>query len=282
MWPQPSRHPASRPLGVLVAVLFGVGSEGLATALISEGPPQFRVHRPRTVADFFFPVGLEGSQQRRFPTGVGWFGFRVLQASFDIRQIRSKLCEWQSLHSGFQTFVALPANTFEHTTRTSAWRLPRNVLENVFLSKKIPTLFEASLRHSYGQSSRTIFILRFCLFGAVRGWWRQTRLAGAHVGDLFLHDRPCSKDHHHAHGFLSKPEEMQLTFELPLSFYKLVEPRGGKAPPVIAEYMSTTSLSICPAIAAQLLPRLRQVFFHDVPKDSIVKHVVDFVFLYHG
>ena len=55
-----------------------------------------------------------------------------------------------------------------------------------------------------------------------------------------------------------------------------LQPRGGKAPPVLAEYMSTTSLSICPGTAAQLLPELRQVFsFHDAPKDSILKHVVD-------
>ena len=41
------------------------------------------------------------------------------------------------------------------------------------------------------------------------------RLAGAHVGDLLLHDRPCSKDHHDAHWFLSKSEEVLLTLELP-------------------------------------------------------------------
>ena len=147
-----------------------------------------------------------------------------------------------------------------------------------------------------------------CAVGGDRS--KRIRLAGAHVGDSLLHDRPCSKDHHHAHWSLSKSEEVRLALELPLPFYKMVaqavvvqaragkrlipyvdyvrpftstimvqislQPRGGKAPPVLAEYMSTTSLSICPATAAQLLPQLRQVCsFHGVPNDSILKHVVD-------
>ena len=67
----------------------------------------------------------------------------------------------------------------------------------------------------------TILPLSHCA-GLVETWTKRIRLAGAHVGDLLFHDRPCSKDHHHAHWFLSKSEEVRLTLELPLLFYKLV------------------------------------------------------------
>ena len=55
-----------------------------------------------------------------------------------------------------------------------------------------------------------------------------------------------------------------------------LQPRGGKVPPVLGESMSTMSLNICPATAAQIQTQLRQVcFFHGVPKDSILMHEVD-------
>ena len=184
------------------------------------------------------------------------------------------------------------------------------------VSTKMFFLFEASATSlvwtvfSVPLSSYDCASFALCTVGGDRS--QRIRLAGAHVGDLLLHDRPCSEDHHHAHGFLSNSEDVRLTLELPLPFYKLVaqavvvqarkagkslvphvdyerpftstnmvqvsaclQPRGGKAPPVLAEHMSTTSLSICPGTAAQLLPELRQVFsFRGAPKDSILKHVV--------
>ena len=81
-----------------------------------------------------------------------------------------------------------------------------------------------------------------------------------------------------------------VDYERPLTYANMVQVSarstaacGGKAPPVLAEYMSTTSLSICPAIAAQLLPKLRKVFlFSWRTKGLHLKACGGIVFLYHS
>ena len=222
-------------LGVLVVVvLFAVGSEGLAAALLSEGFVVLHISElpgrsTRSSADSFFPVG---------------FGVQAPEKIFNI------VLEWDDL-----AFVFFKPTAPTYVNKRQTWRAaefalgvadlccaPREHLrvhdENVGMkfavqrlvtcaSKKIPTPLEASVTSLVGTvfsvplSSYNSASFALCAVGGDRS--KMIRLDGAHVGDLLLHHRPSSEDHHRAHRFLSKSEEVRLTLELPLFFFfKLV------------------------------------------------------------
>ena len=134
------------------------------------------------------------------------------------------------------------------------------------VSETVPTLFLSS-RHVV---RTTFFVLlsscnsvsfALCAFGVDRS--TRIRLAGAHVGDHFVHH------HHHAQWSLSKSEEVRLKLELQLHFQNSrstdsgcasavsgkqtpsntgLRASGGNAPTVFAYYMSTMSISIDPLL----------------------------------
>ena len=157
---------------------------------------------------------------------------------------------------------------------------------------------------SFPWSSCNATSFELCAIGGHRR--KRIQLAGAHVGDLLLRDRHAPKISITLTGLCPNKRRCAWHWSFRCFFFTKwshwlwlcrreqqekawsrlsiirgasagLQPCGGKAPPVFAEYMSTTSLSIDPATAAQLLSRMRQLCpCCGAAKDSTLQHVVDF------
>ena len=207
-----------RPLGVLVAVLFAVGSEGLATALKSEGFVVLHISEPtgrstRSSADFFFPVGLGGqSAEKIFNLVLEWDDLAFVLFKPASSTFVKKKQNWRTAEFalGVPDLCCAPREYLRVHDENVGMKTAAQRLEKC-ASKNIPTLFEASATSlvwtifSVPLSSYNSASFALCAVGGDRS--KRIRLAGAHFGDSLLHDRPCSKDHHHAHWSLPKSEE---------------------------------------------------------------------------